>query len=69
MTSCYRGGKISGSQQWRRRRQREWQKSSRITLSIVFDFSWDDCNTQEKLETMVKNLCKILGGKQGENDE
>ena len=29
----------------------------------------DDCNTQEKLETMVKNLCKILGGKQGENGE
>ena len=37
--------------------------------SIVFDFSWDDCNTQEKLETMVKNLCKLLGGKQGENGE
>ena len=22
-------------------------------LTIVFDFSWDDCNTEEKLETMV----------------
>ena len=22
-------------------------------ISIVFDFSWDDCNTQEKLKTMV----------------
>ena len=21
---------------------------------MVFDFSWDDCNTQEKLETMVR---------------
>ena len=23
------------------------------TLTIVFDFSWDDCNTLKKLETMV----------------
>ena len=22
-------------------------------VTIVFDFSWDDCNTQEKLETVV----------------
>ena len=22
-------------------------------ITIVFNFSWDDCNTQEKLETMV----------------
>ena len=22
-------------------------------ITIVYDFSWDDCNTQEKLETMV----------------
>ena len=22
-------------------------------ITIIFDFSWDDCNTQEKLETMV----------------
>ena len=22
-------------------------------ITIVFDFSWDDCNTQEKLKTMV----------------
>ena len=22
-------------------------------ITIVFDFSWGDCNTQEKLETMV----------------
>ena len=22
-------------------------------ITIVFDFPWDDCNTQEKLETMV----------------
>ena len=22
-------------------------------VTILFDFSWDDCNTQEKLETMV----------------
>ena len=24
-----------------------------IHVSIVFNFSWDDCNTQEKLETLV----------------
>ena len=24
-----------------------------LYVSIVFDFSWDDCNTQEDLETMV----------------
>ena len=28
----------------------------------VLDFSWDDCNTQEKLETTV---IQNLGGKQG----
>ena len=22
-------------------------------MTIVFDFSWDDCNTQEELETMI----------------
>ena len=44
-------------------------KKQQDNISIVFDFSWDDCNTQEKLETMVKNLCKLLGGKQGENGE
>ena len=44
-------------------------KKQQDNISIVFDFSWDDCNTQEKLETMVKNLCKILGGKQGETGE
>ena len=25
----------------------------KFCLTIVFDFSWDDCNTQKKLETMV----------------
>ena len=33
------------------------KKKNRIT--IVFDFFWDDCNTQEKLEAMVM---KNLGG-------
>ena len=28
-------------------------------ITIVFDFSWDDCNTQERLETMV---IQLLGG-------
>ena len=32
-----------------------------IRITIVFDFSWDDCNTQEKLETMVM---QDFGGKQ-----
>ena len=27
--------------------------SPKVCIAIVFDFSWDDCNTQEKLETMV----------------
>ena len=31
--------------------------------SILFDFSWDDCNTQEKLETMVMQIWRA-GGKQ-----
>ena len=25
----------------------------KFCITIVFDFSWNDCNTQEKLETMV----------------
>ena len=34
-------------------------------ITIVFDFSWDDCNTEEKLETRVmqtfggKTRCKV----------
>ena len=35
--------------------------SPQIRITIVFDFSWDDCNTQEKLETMVM---QDFGGKQ-----
>ena len=31
-------------------------------VTVVFDFSWDDCNTQKKLETMVVQNC---GGKRG----
>ena len=29
---------------------------------IVFDFSWDNCNTQERLETMVMNGYSMGGG-------
>ena len=29
-------------------------------ITIVFDFSWSDCNTQEKLETMV--MLNLRGG-------
>ena len=32
----------------------------KFCLTIVFDFSWDDCNTQKKLETMVMD--KLGGG-------
>ena len=36
----------------------------KFCLTIVFDFSWDDCNTQKKLETMVMEK---LGGGGGGN--
>ena len=36
--------------------------SPKLYITIVFDFSWDDCNTLEKLETLVM---QNLGGKQG----
>ena len=26
----------------------------KLCITIVFDFSWDDCNTQDNLKTMVK---------------
>ena len=29
------------------------QKKEKGCITIVFDFSWDVCNTQEKLETIV----------------
>ena len=32
----------------------------KFCITILFDFSWDDCNTQEKLETMVM---QIWGGR------
>ena len=34
----------------------------RLCITIVFNFSWNDCNNQEKLETMVR---QNSGGKQG----
>ena len=34
----------------------------KICITILFDFSWDDCNTEEKLETMVMQIWG--GGKQ-----
>ena len=33
----------------------------KFCITIVFDFSWDDCNTQEKLETMV--MQNVFDGK------
>ena len=31
-------------------------------VAVVFDFSWDDCNTQKKLETMVVEKLGARGG-------
>ena len=36
----------------------------KFCISVVFDFSWDDCNTKEKLETTV---AQNLGGGGGVN--
>ena len=36
--------------------------SKKKFITIVFDLSWDDCNIQEKLETLV---LKIGGGGEG----
>ena len=36
----------------------------KFCLTIVFYFSWDDCNTQEKLETMFTQF--FWGGEEGE---
>ena len=33
----------------------------KICITIFFDFSWDDCNTQENWKQL---LCKILGDEQ-----
>ena len=32
------------------------KKCITIVLLIVFDFSWDDCNTQEKLQAMIMQI-------------
>ena len=34
-------------------------------ITIVFDFSGDDSNTQDKLETIVMQFFFMAGGKQG----
>ena len=31
----------------------------KFSITIIFDFSWDDCNTQEKLETMVMQNFRV----------
>ena len=35
-----------------------------VCIIIVFDFSWDDCKTQEKMKTIVMDLF-FLGGEDG----
>ena len=37
-------------------------KEKIFCVSLVFYFSWDDCDTQEKSKTKI---IKVLGGKQG----
>ena len=35
-----------------------------LKFYIVFDFSWDDCNTQDELETMVTQFFSLeVGGR------
>ena len=34
-------------------------------ITIVFDLSWDDCNIQEKLETLVLKIGGGGGGRRG----
>ena len=34
----------------------------KFCISIVFDFSWDDCSTQEKLQTMLMPNIFFFGG-------
>ena len=37
----------------------------KLCITIVLDFSWDNCHTQEKLETMV--MQNLGGGRGGGN--
>ena len=37
----------------------------KFCMNIAFDLSWDDCNTQEKMETMVTYFFGGGGGKGG----
>ena len=39
----------------------------KFCITIVFDLSWDDCNTQEKSETIVKQNLGVGGGWGGVN--
>ena len=35
----------------------------KFCITMVFDLSWDDCNTQEKLETIVMQFILLGGGR------
>ena len=39
--------------------------SKKKFITIVFDLSWDDCNIQEKLETLVLKIGGGGGGRRG----
>ena len=40
----------------------------KFCITIVLDFFWNDCNTQEKCETMVMQFFFFLGGGGGVNE-
>ena len=33
--------------------------SPKFCIAIVFDFSWDNCNAQEKLEMIDAKFCQV----------
>ena len=34
----------------------------KVSIAVVFDFTWDDCNIQEKLETRAMQNFLLGGG-------
>ena len=40
-------------------KKKEKKRERKQCITIVFDLSWDDCNTQEKLETMVMQNLEV----------
>ena len=40
-------------------KKKEKKRERKQCITIVFDLSWDHCNTQEKLETMVMQNLEV----------